>query len=133
MAKHTQKKVPKTPKAQQKTPAASARKAAPTSTDPWLVTGADLRTGEEMILGLLDLVAALDEDVQMVSSLLGVDLRTRLQAYRDWPTEHKTQWYVHLDTSQWGGEWGAEVQLSSFGNPRKKDCPCAVCAAAAAH
>lgn len=120
MAKHTPKK--NAPK--KKAPAKPARKTPPTA-EPWLETLSEKGAGEEMILGLLDLIVALDADVDMVTELLGVDLKknTRLQAYREWPDNHKTQWCVTLGT-EWGGEWGAEVRLSSNSYSRKQACPC---------
>ncbi len=118
MAKNAQKK-----NAQKKNvPVTPARKTPPIE-EPWLETASEKEAGEEIILGLLDLIVALDADVDMVTRLLGVDLKknTRLQAYREWPDNHKTQWCIGLHT-EWGGQWGAEVQLSSNIRSRKQAC-----------
>ncbi len=110
MAKHTPKNAPK-----KKAPAKPARKIPPT-VEPWLIGTSEKEMGEEMILGLLDVIVALDADVQVVSKLLGVDLskNPRLQTYREWPEEHKAQWAISLSGPSWGGQWGANLQLNSY-------------------
>ncbi len=110
MAKHTPKNAPK-----KKAPAKPARKTPPT-VEPWLIGTPDKEMGEEMILGLLDVIVALDADVQVVSKLLGVDLSKNpsLQTYREWPEERKAQWAISLSGPFWGGQWGANLQLKSY-------------------